>query len=568
VIIKSYSTTAGNLYKQFLLLSVILFAASQYNILNSQNVQTKPSRQSAVDAFSKGNFEKAYGEFKELLVIYPKDPLYKYYSGVCLVKLNKSSIEAETFLKDALQSGASSVKSLPSDALFYLGRSQQMSGKFGEAIESYNQYSQLVGKKTAKDMGVPDFIQQCNDKKGKTDVKKQEPVENVKAAVIAPVSTVTDTIKNPIPAEFEKILDEALVFQGKADSMNNIAANQKKQLDKLSASEKNALKTSIAANEASAASYQKSADKKYDEAQAAMNPQMAESVDSDKIAKPPEVIVAVPKEPAKAAVVVAASEVSVDKQVKTIDSQQVTTTKATGAPAKQVEVFSVFEVLDKPVTDPKEKILIDPVVPAGLIYRIQVAVFRNPVAPAYFKGISPIYGFKLAGTDKTNYYAGMFRRSADAAKALTKVKAKGFKDAFVVALSNKKTVSTDRAVALEKEWGKKPLMMISDNTRETVADTVPPTLSFRVEIMRSVKPLKEDVLQGITKMAGSRGIDTQIADDGKNVYLIGKFITFESAAEYADLLIRNGYKDSKVVAWLGKKEIPLETARKLFDDLK
>jgi hypothetical protein len=231
-------------------------------------------------------------------------------------------------------------------------------------------------------------------------------------------------------------------------------------------------------------------------------------------------------------------------------------------------VFSVFEVLDKPVTDPKEKRLIDPVVPAGLIYRIQVAVFRNPVAPAYFKGITPIYGFKLAGTDKTNYYAGMFRRSSDAAKALTKVKAKGFKDAFVVALSDKKTVSTDRAAALEKEWGKKPLMMISDNTPETVADTVPPTLSFRVEVMRSVKPLKEDVLQGITKMAGTRGIENQIADDGKIVYLIGKFITFESAAEYADLLIRNGYKDSKVVAWLGKKEIPLETARKLFDDLK
>jgi len=231
-------------------------------------------------------------------------------------------------------------------------------------------------------------------------------------------------------------------------------------------------------------------------------------------------------------------------------------------------VFSVFEVLDKPVTDPKEKVSIDPVVPPGLIYRIQIAVFRNPVAPVYFKGVTPINGFKLAGTDKTIYYAGLFRRSADASKALTKVKAKGFKDAFVVALSNKKTVSADRAAALEKEWGKKPLMMISENTTEAAADTVPPTLSFRVEVMRSAKPLKDDVLQGITKMSGSRGIDNQIADDGKIVYLIGKFITFESAAEYADLLVRNGYKDSKVVAWLGKKELPLETAKKLFDDLK
>jgi len=50
--------------------------------------------------------------------------------------------------------------------------------------------------------------------------------------------------------------------------------------------------------------------------------------------------------------------------------------------------------------------------------------------------------------------------------------------------------------------------------------------------------------------------------------LIGKFITFESAVEYTDLLIRNGYREAQVVAWLGKKEIPVDTARQLFENLK
>jgi sulfur carrier protein ThiS len=57
-------------------------------------------------------------------------------------------------------------------------------------------------------------------------------------------------------------------------------------------------------------------------------------------------------------------------------------------------------------------------------------------------------------------------------------------------------------------------------------------------------------------------------EDGKFAYLVGKFITFETAAEYADLLKRNGYREAQVVAWLGKKEIPIETARHLFDNLK
>jgi hypothetical protein len=56
-------------------------------------------------------------------------------------------------------------------------------------------------------------------------------------------------------------------------------------------------------------------------------------------------------------------------------------------------------------------------VPPGLIYRIQVAVFRNPVARSFFKGLTPVYGFRIAGNNYTTYYAGMFRRIGDARKA-------------------------------------------------------------------------------------------------------------------------------------------------------
>ena len=125
---------------------------------------------------------------------------------------------------------------------------------------------------------------------------------------------------------------------------------------------------------------------------------------------------------------------------------------------KSAGVFSFFEVLPKEAAYPYEKIHIDPEVPAGLIYRIQLAVFRNPVAPSFFKGITPVYGFKVPGTDKTNYYAGMFRRSSDAKKALQEVKETGFRDAFVVAFSDNKAVSADRAALLENEWGMKPLV--------------------------------------------------------------------------------------------------------------
>jgi hypothetical protein len=161
----------------------------------------------------------------------------------------------------------------------------------------------------------------------------------------------------------------------------------------------------------------------------------------------------------------------------------------------------------------------------------------------------------------------MFRRLADANKALARVRQKGFKDAFVVCFSSGKAVSAERASLLEKEWGKKPFMTAMKAGQGSPSDTIPPTLSFRIEVNRSLKPLKEDVIEGMRKLAGTRGLDTEKLTDGTIVYLIGKFITFESAEEYAGLLVRNGYPNAKVSAWLGKKEIPVETARELFEKL-
>ena len=559
------------LKKQIVLLCLLTIIEIPFNNLFSQNIPAKPTRQSSFEAFSQGNYEKAYTQFRELLLTYSKDPLYKYYSGVCLVKLNRDPGEATNLLQQALQ-GGDAVKTLPSDGLFYLGRAQQMSGKFSEAVYSYNSYTGQVGKKTAREMGVPEFIQQCSQKQGQvaeTELKPAGTLKSVKADTIKPevkpaikepiqkVSEKATAAKTDLPANYEKILNEAIEFQSKADSLLELAGEQRKELEKLPVSEKPAFKTRISENEKLAASYQKSADQKYGEAQVLMNPQH----DTSKLS-----IVTTEKPVNK--IVKDSSGIVNYKAVKPADKRPDSTKVVIPSVKPKVEVFALFEVLAKPVTDPKAKIIIDPDVPEGLIYRIQIAVFRNPVVPAYFKGITPVYGFKIAGTDKTIYYAGMFRKSSDATRALASVKGKGFKDAFIIALLANKSVSPDRAALLEKDWGKKPFVSNDKAFIETQADTVTPTLTFRVEVTRSIKPLKDEVVEGIRKIAGNRGLDIQTLEDGKIDYLIGKFITFETASEYADLLKRNGYRETQVVAWLGKKEIPIETARQLFEKLK
>jgi hypothetical protein len=562
---KKYFKSVMKIRQQIIMILLIIVVSSAFSNILSQDVQPKPSRQSSFEAFSKENYEQAYKEFGILLQTYTKDPQYKYYSGVCLVKLNRNPEEALALLKQALQ-GASVVKTLPQEAYFYLGRAQQMSGKYSEAIESYNIFKKQVGKKTAREMDVAQFLQQCNENKGEivaSEISKPEVVNNDKVVVSQPEIKQTEQVvvqpvaeketppKATLPSSYDNILDEAIEFQIKADSLNMLIAKQKKDLEKIVENDKAPLRVKIRENEVLAASFQKSADQKYGEAQAVL---ISQNNEKKKTVQQPENNVSKDSARLEQKKIVAAPEKVSD-----------TIRKVMPVVSKLTEIFSLFDVSANPSSEAAKKIIIDGEIPEGLVYRIQIGVFSKPVAPAYFKGISPIYAFKVPGTENRSYYAGMFRKSSDAGKALARVRATGFKDAFVVALAGGTRVSSDRATVMEKEWGDKPFSTV---TSKAPSDTIPPTLLFRVEAMRSLKPLKEEAVEGIRKMSGNRGMDIEQIEKGETVYLIGKFITFESAAEYADLMIRNGYREAKVVAFLGKKEIPVDTAREFVDKRK
>ncbi|HQG62872.1 MAG TPA: hypothetical protein PK719_04395 [Bacteroidales bacterium] len=511
----------GKYLLAFSLMAII--SSLQDTSLFSQDLQSRPVRQQALEAFSRGDFEKAYNGFSDLLNTYSKDPLYKYYSGVCLVQLKRDPLTAVTLLEDAIR-GANIVRTVPPDGLFWLARAYQQAGDYNKAISSFNSYSEAAGKRKARELNVPQYIKECNEGRGAlaaTEIKKNDERKEP---------------EKPLPEKYDRILSEALVLQNKADSASRIADNMKKTPAASGEAGTVDAKKKIIDAETIAASFQKKADEKYNEAHAVADGMSVQATP-------------VPQK----------DTIGENRQKVTKENNPVSMASA--------GVLSSFRVAEKPVYDLNEKVQINPPVPQGLIYRIQVAVFRNEVAPSYFKGITPVYGFRTDGSDRTNYYAGMFRTKADASKALLQVRQKGFKDAFIVAFSGNKIISADRAAVLEKEWGKKFFIDDTQGTGSTAVDTIPPTLSFRVEIARSEKPLGAEAEENIRKLATGRGLDIWQLSDGTIVYLIGKFITFESAEDYASLVARNGYRDAKVGAWLGKKEIPLETARQLFEKL-
>ena len=494
-----------------IVVSVLIFSFSD---LYSQETQHKPSRQAAMDAFSSGDYEKALREFEILLQVYSRDPLYKYYSGVCLVKMNREPENASEFLREALN-GSLDIKSIPDDAWFYLGRSQQMAGRFPDAIDSFNNFEEKAGNKRVRDLGVPGYIQECRERRGGPGQKPPAEKNNAEQTPVQPAVKPTPQ-KQDVPVAYDKVLSEAMKYQVKADSLNALVAEYRKEYDKLPPSQKLAAKSRISEMDSLSAEYQRMADEKF-----------------GNTVSPPQV------------------------------KKEIVVTPVLPETNKREEIYAIFNVETDPARIRNQKISIDPEIPAGLVYRIQMGVFSKQMDPTFFKGISPLSGFKIPGTESTKYFAGLYRRMADASQSAVTVKQMGFKDSFVTAVLDGKAVSLERAALMENEWGQKALIVIAP-AQKTV-ETAASTLVFRVEIKRSMKQVPDETAEVYRKMAGNRGFEIFTAEDGTFVYLIGKFITFESASEYADLLRRNGYRDAKVSAYLGRKEIPVDTAKQLFE---
>lgn len=87
--------------------------------------------------------------------------------------------------------------------------------------------------------------------------------------------------------------------------------------------------------------------------------------------------------------------------------------------------------------------------PDGLIYQVQLGVFKSDVLAETFKGLTPIY---TTNTDKGVCYSiGLFEKFNDAKEAKNNIKEMGLTDAFVVAYFKKKKITLAEAAKLEKK---------------------------------------------------------------------------------------------------------------------
>ncbi|MDZ7739566.1 MAG: SPOR domain-containing protein [Bacteroidales bacterium] len=579
--------------------------------VQAQDEDFNPDSDRAERSFDAGDYSTALKHYKALREKFIADPVYAYYTGACMVELRQDPREATKLLKEAILN-SSAIRAVPDRAWYYLGRAYQQAGDFDLAVDAWDNFRETARRREIRELDIDGLIDECIAGKGDLEEGEEaglavgEEAADGKAAgidksgreIMAEAVVMDaeqdhdkpDTAKvageagegvepgqNP-GADYESLAREALELQFMADSVLRLADIYRANLAELAETDKQSLRTKILSLEQSGFEYQRAADRKYKEA-ARM---ASEKYDKEILPELRKMEEELPlrggqfadslrndgREPGHTEADEQVAEGDETEQEETAKPDNDTTGTATEL-ADSLTAISrpdpVLEVFSENY-EQEGDIPVNPELPPGLFYKIQVAAFRNPKPLSFFNNLGPVSISRAEGSDVNFYFIGMFRTKQAAEKALVKVRRKGFSDAFILALMDGERISMEKAEQLEESWSDISLFSgdaLPDSQKPEEVE--PPTLVYRVRVLKTKEKIEDERLEQLERLAESRTYDVFETDAGEYVYLIGNFLTFESAASYADLLYRNGMKEAEVAAYMGKKEIPLKTAKELFD---
>jgi hypothetical protein len=190
--------------------------------------------------------------------------------------------------------------------------------------------------------------------------------------------------------------------------------------------------------------------------------------------------------------------------------------------------------------------------PKGLIFRIQVGVFRNAVPDYFFREFSPVSGERL--TDElTAYLTGFFVNSAQANDARGQVRGLGYSDAFVVAYCDGKRITLKQALEYEKKG------LCTLRTQEEVLSEASVLLNAQESLMPTAINIPKEVYYTVQVAALKNQDNGKLKNvpalfylqskTGLYKYNSGKFKQINDAKQQRDALKALGYTDAYIVAY-------------------
>ncbi len=113
----------------FFSLTALTFTAAQYT-----------PQEEAIKLFDEKEYSEALPIFKRLTTLFPKDPRYQYYAGVCMVQSNTNLDKAIEHLTLAAE------KTVPRNVYFFLGKALLYQYKFDKALDAFLRFQQFADR--------------------------------------------------------------------------------------------------------------------------------------------------------------------------------------------------------------------------------------------------------------------------------------------------------------------------------------------------------------------------------------------------------------------------------------
>lgn len=179
----------------------------------------------------------------------------------------------------------------------------------------------------------------------------------------------------------------------------------------------------------------------------------------------------------------------------------------------------------------------DEALPSGVVYKLQLGAYTNPINPALFRGMYPVSAVSANGGKVTKYYAGLFREKAEADKGKVITAQCGFPEAFVVAWYDGREVPICRAQALEGA-------SIDNDGSEAASAEVG---EYRVEVGRFAGALPDYVSESLKLLAPGKEVQKRPGGDGAWIYSVGVYTKRDDAERLCNNLKGSGLTEARVV---------------------
>lgn len=245
------------------------------------------------------------------------------------------------------------------------------------------------------------------------------------------------------------------------------------------------------------------------------------------------------------------------------------------------KLLDKLEIISGSPYSSSKPIPIDPPMPEGLVYKVQIGAFRNSIPQDLFKGIMPITA-ETTPQGLKRYTAGLFQNLTTATKAKNQVNNLGYRDAFIVAFLNGKRVSITTGMGSLAE------------TLNTVAENleINETKKSAIEVVTSVsspQPTKNAVIAKAIDVKTVSGLfytvqigvfsrpvtsiqlyhisplNSEKTDNGFIRYTTGRFDDATKAGNAKNSIAQKGITDAFVVAYFNGNRISLAAAKTIVD---